>query len=199
MAPPPIELHQTREILEKLDPVLREQGVDLTLLRVEQGIVHLQARRLTAEARVAFAVRAVAGTLRRYLPGFHEVRLEVLQDAAGAPTRPTGPAIPGLPGLDLAGLSRRQAARALDSFATLARRRGDARIRLRGLDEPEPLRAAHAWCALNLLAPSWHHPEEASTGSWILHLEGPCPGPRTCGVGEEGLAVPGRILLADPD
>lgn len=194
-----MELHQTREILEKLDPVLREQGVELTLVTVDEGRVHLRARRLDAEARVAFAVRAVAGTLRRYLPGFREIHLEAVEQDAGSPRPPAGPAFPGLPGLDLAGLSRRQAARALESFAALCRRRGDARFRVLGLHEPEPLQATRAWCALNLVAPSWSHPEGTSAETWILHLDGPCPRPETCGSGEEGLAVPGRILLIDPD
>jgi len=166
---------------------------------VDEGRVHLRARRLDPEARVAFAVRAVAGTLRRYVPGFREIRLEAVEDEAAPPRPPAGPAFPGLPGLDLAGLSRRQAARALDCFAALSRRRGDRRFRVLGLHEPEPLRAARAWCALNLWAPSCHHPQGASAGTWILHLDGPCPSPGTCGPGEEGLAVPGRVLLVDPD
>ena len=136
-----MELHQTREILEKLDPVLREQGVELTLVTVDEGRVHLRARRLDAEARVAFAVRAVAGTLRRYLPGFREIHLRPWSRTP-VPSLPAGPAFPALPAWT-AGLSADRPLvplRASPPCATMQRRRrfraGPARTELPAAPAP---------------------------------------------------------------
>ncbi len=141
----------------------------------------------------------MAGIFRRYLPGFREILLEALEDKLPepAPAPPVGPGFRGLPGLDLAGLDRRQAARALDSFADLARRRGETRFRVVGLDQEGPVQAAGQWCALNLGATTWRHAEGDRGNAWIIHLAGPCPAPGACGAGEEGETVPARILLVD--
>ena len=194
-----MELQQARNILERLEPVLNEQGLGFSILEVDQGVVRLRARRLAPGANVGFAVRAVAGTFRRYLPGFREIFLEALEDTPreAALVAPVGPGFRGLPGLDLTDLDRRQAASALDNFAALARRRGDTHFRLLGLDQEGPVQAARQWCALNLGAATWRHAEKGRGDAWIVHLAGPCHDPDTCGAGEEGETVPARILLVD--
>lgn len=196
-----MDLEQVQGVLGRLDPVLREQGLEVEALGGQGGVLHLRARRLGPGPPMALLVRAVEGTFRRYLPEVRRVVVEGLEEGleAGdlAAPPPAGPPFRGLPGLDLAGTDRRGAVRALEAFADLVRRRGGGRFRLRGLAEDAPRRAALKWSSFYRQDLGAIHPEGGCPDSWIVHLSGPCPDPETCGVGEEGETLPARVLLVE--
>ena len=198
-----MEPEQVREIMRRLEPVLVAQGLRVEVVGQEDGVIRLRARRVGPGATLAFMVRALEGTFRRYLPDFREVVVDAYEGppepGSGPPKPPVaGPAFQGLPGLDLAGSGRSEAARALEAFAGMAQRRGETRFRLCGLVEADPRRAALKWLSLGGEGRS-AHPEAGTPGTWIVHLAGPCTNPETCGPGEAGDVIPARVLVIPQD
>lgn len=194
-----MNLEQAREIAARLRPVLEEQGLDLEVLGEADGVVRVRLLRAAPGAPASVLARALEGTFRRYLPGFRGLLLEPAPEEprVGPGPPPAGPTFQGLPGVDLSGMDRRLAARALDAFADLVRRRGGTRFRVRGLAEDAPLRAARKWTSFFRQDLGPVHPEGDRDDTWIIHLAGECPRRATCGVGEEGETLPARVLLVD--
>ena len=63
------------EIVEKLRPTLRQEGLEVDFLGREGAIVNIRAKRVSPGVPVAFLVKAIAGTFRRYLPEIEDVCL----------------------------------------------------------------------------------------------------------------------------
>lgn len=190
-----MDLDRARDIVQRLKPVLDEQGLELEVTGAEGGTVLLRGRRVGRGAPVAFMVKAVEGTFRRYLADFQDVRLEGFEDLPPTPeAAPAGPGFRGVPGVDLAGADRAEAARALETFATLVRRRGADRFKVRGLGEDAPHRAAEKWRDLYREEVAAVHPEEGQADSWVVHLGDPCQDPACCS-GQDEEILPARVLL----
>lgn len=193
-----MDLDLARDIVARLRPVLEEQGLELEVTGAEGGEVRLRGRRVGRGAPMAFMVKAVEGTFRRYLPGFASVRLEDFEEAPAPPPPPppppAGPGFRGVPGVDLSGADRAQAARALETFATLARRRGAGRFKVRGLGQDPALRAAEKWRDMYRQDLGAVHAEEGRPDSWIVHLDGLCADP-ACSAGQPEELLPASVLL----
>lgn len=190
-----MDLERARDIVLRLKPVLDEQGLELEVTGADGGTVLLRGRRVRRGAPIAFMVKAVEGTFRRYLADFQDVRLEAFEELPQAPEPPAaGPGFQGLPGIDLSGADRAEAARALETFAVLARRRSVPRFKIHGLGEDAALRAAQKWRDLYAADLRSVHPDEGSSDRWIVHLDDECQDPACCAGAQEEI-LPARVLL----
>lgn len=187
-----------QSLLARLQPVLEEEGLEIQVVDLRDGLVHLRGRRVSPGVPMAFMVRALEGTFRRYLSGFKGVVLDEWEDLEErkTPPRALGPIMRGLPGLDLTGTDRREAASALDIFAGMLRRQGARRARLLGVGQGGAEQALEKWLAIHREAGDLGHPEAGHRGRWILHLGQACEDPGTCGSDESGETLPAGILLA---
>jgi len=196
-----VEEFTAQSILARLNPLLEQEGLELQVVDVDEGVVHLRGRRVSPGVPVAFMVRALEGTFRRYLPGFREVALDEWQGLeepeAFSKPRTSGPIMRGLPGLDLAGTNRKEAAQALEIFAGMMRRQGASCARLLGVAPDEPERAVRKWLSVHREDGVLGHPEAGAQDRWILHFGQPCEAAETCHQGESGETLPARILLLD--
>lgn len=147
------------EIIEKLRPFFEQEGgLEIDFLGLDQGVVNIRARRVAPGAPVAFVVKAMAGTFRRYLPEFQDVCLVEYDPGEGIGTKPsptlapvfahrpagTAIAVKGVPVADLSGLTRRDAVRAIEGFFKIWSSRAPL-LGLQGLQEDAPRRAAAKW------------------------------------------------------
>lgn len=66
---------RAEEIFGKLQPTLHKEGFEVDFLGTEGAVVNIRARRVGAGVPVAFVVKALAGTCRRYLNGIEDVCL----------------------------------------------------------------------------------------------------------------------------
>lgn len=194
-----VEEFTAHTILARLNPLLEQEGLELQVVAVGEGVVHLRGRRVSPGAPMAFMVRALEGTFRRYLPGFREVALDEWQGLqepeASFETRTSGPRMRGLPSLDLAGTNRQQAAQALEIFAGMLRRQGASCARLLGIATDEPERAVRKWLAVHREDGVLGHPEAGHQDRWILHFGQACEAAEICHPEESVETLPARILL----
>lgn len=124
-------------------------------------MVNIRARRVAPGVPVAFLVKAIAGTYRRYLPEIEDVCLTEYDPGESIPTAPSNTFEPvfnhkpggvglsavGLPVLELSSLDRRQSVLALESFFRVWSNKS-AVLGVEGLEEGAPLRAATKWAAV---------------------------------------------------
>lgn len=204
-----IDRARVLEILEKLRPATEQEGLEVEFLGISGNTLELKARRRQPGAPTAFVIKAIEGTFRRYLPEIAAVRLvdyEPGTPAKAPPAQETGfaplfrpgpkapmPAPRGIPGVDLHGLDRADAVRALEAFMDVWGPRVD-RVKLVGLEEDAPRRAAEKYLHVYADNVKSRHPEPGRPGVLILHLADPCHN-ETCSRGMEEEVMPGRILL----
>lgn len=210
-----IEPGRVEEILQKLRPAAEHEGLDLELAGVApDGAVELRARRVAAGAPVAFLIKAVEGTFRRYYPEVAAVRLveydpgpsEVrsqstrLEDTGFAPlARHKPPPLPtprGIPAVDLGGLDRKHAVRALEHFVDLWGPRELDRLKVIGLSQDAPGRAVKKWLHVYGDRVQSSHLDEDNPDVLVLHLQQACQD-AACSHGLEVERMPGKILLID--
>lgn len=149
------------QILEKLEPVFAQEGVTFELLGSENERLLVRARRSGPGVPIAFLVKALEGTLKRYHSSIQEVELVEYDPGEGraTPEKPsetfdkvlkhqaasTRLALPEAPGLDLRGCDRAQAVRALEQAHKMWSRQGTRRFKVRGLSEEPVQRAFDKW------------------------------------------------------
>ena len=149
------------EIIDKLKPKLREEGLEVDFLGREGSIVNIRAKRVAPGVPVAFLVKAIAGTYRRYLPEIEDVCLAEYDPGEAIGTAPSdtfepvfkhkpvaaGLELQGLPVLDLSGLDRRQAVQAMENFFRVWRPKSPV-LGVEGLQEDAPRRAMEKWASV---------------------------------------------------
>lgn len=149
------------EIIDKLQPTLRKEGFEVDFLGTEGSVVNIRARRVGAGVPVAFLVKALAGTCRRYLTDIEDVCLAEYDPGDFIPVAPSETFEPvfrhsatvqalllgGVPVVDLTGLGRRDAIRAIEGCVLVWGKRSPM-IALQGLAADAPLRAARKWAAV---------------------------------------------------
>ncbi|MCE7871342.1 hypothetical protein DYH09_13310 [bacterium CPR1] len=208
-----IDIKRVGSILDRLGPAAEREGLTLELCRVnEESVIELRARRNAPGVPIAFMVRAIEGTFRRYYPEVSGVRLvdydpgpdEVraqktrIEDTVFAPLvrhkAPIVPAPAGIPGLDLRGLDRARAVRALENFVDLWGPREVDRLKIVGRTEDGPGRAIQKWLHLYADRVQSQHPDATDPEALILHLSRACQDP-SCSQGEPVELMPGKILL----
>lgn len=204
------ELQAYQEILDRLKPALDQEGLEVELLGVEDQTLNIRARRVGPGVPVAFMVRAISGTFRRYQPDIQDVCLteydpgpEDLRPTKPSPDfekvlnhRPASP-IPrarGIPGVDLSGLDRRQAVRALEAFTRSWSRRSK-RLRVLGLEEEQPRRAAEKWASYYEQEFHRIRKDEDQPGAWTIELE---EGLEAVTPDDLVEVIPGKVFLVEP-
>lgn len=152
---------QAEEIIEKLRPALRKEGLEVDFAGHDGSIVNLRARRVSPGVPVAFLMKAVAGTFKRYLPEVEDVCLLDYDPGEGIPTAPSATFDPvfqhkhqplkfslvGVPVVDLRGLNRKDAICAIEGFMKIWATRSPI-VGFSGLKEDAPHRAAGKWASV---------------------------------------------------
>jgi hypothetical protein len=149
------------DVIEKLHPILRQEGLEVDFLSQEGPLVNIRARRVAAGVPVAFLVKAIAGTYRRYLPAVEDVCLAEYDPGIDIPIAPSKTfeavfkhsaavhalLLDGTPVVDLAGLGRRDAIRAIEGCVKVWGGRSPL-VAIEGLTQDAPRRAARKWAAV---------------------------------------------------
>lgn len=146
------------EIIEKLQPKLREEGLEVEFIDRDGAVVNIRARRIAPGVPVAFLVKAIAGTYRRYLPEVEDVCLAEYDSGGEIGTAPSETFEPvfqhqpvassigttGLPVVVLNGLDRRQAIQAIENFYQMWSPKCPV-LGVEGASEDAPGRALEKW------------------------------------------------------
>lgn len=150
------------EILSKLDTTFQQEGVHFESLGSEGHRLLVRAKRSGPGTPVAFLVKALEGTLRRYHEQLREVELVEYDPGEGHTPPPETPSqefdkvfkhrghssklnLPQVPGLDLRGCDRAQAIIALEQAHKMWLRQELDRFKIRGLSEDAVARAVQKW------------------------------------------------------
>jgi hypothetical protein len=198
------------EIIDKLRPTLLQEGLDVDFLGREGSVVNIRARRVGSGVPVAFLVKAIAGTFKRYLPEVEDVCLVEYDPGEGIETKPSETFAPvfahrppvsslllaGLPVADLSGLNRRDAVKAIESFLKVWGSRSPV-LGLRGLSEDAPGRAARKWA--DVYRDDYREVIEVSPDRWeiVLNQDSPTDIADLRSRGDE--IMPGRIFLTSEE
>jgi hypothetical protein len=197
------------EIIDKLHPTLRQEGLEVDFLGREGDIVNIRARRVGPGVPVAFLIKAIAGTFRRYLPDVADVCLVEYDPGEGIETAPSDTfapvfahrpavsslALAGLPVVDLSGLNRRNAVKAIEGFLKIWGSRSPL-VALAGLEEDAPRRAARKW--LSLYGDDYREVLEIDRDRWEIRLGGDDAAIETLRArGDE--VMPGRIFVTSEE
>ena len=197
------------QIIDKLRPTLKQEGLEVDFLGQEGSVVNIRAQRVGPGVPVAFLVKAIAGTYKRYLPEIEDVCLTEYDAGDFAPTAPSETFEPvfnhkpvsahlkleGIPVLDLKGLNRKDAVLAIEGFFKVWAQRSPL-ILLEGLTEDAPYRAAEKWAAV--YREDYRELRRLSEQRWEIVLSmdsGELD--RVRALGEE--VMPGRIFVATED
>lgn len=149
------------EILGKLQSTFEQEGVHFEVIGQEQERLLVRARRSGPGTPVAFLVKALEGTLRRYHEHLKEVELVEYDPGEGSST-PEVPSqefdkvlkhkavssklnLPEVPGLDLSGCDRADAVKALEQAHKIWSGQGVERFLIKGLSEDPVQRAVEKW------------------------------------------------------
>lgn len=170
------------DIIEKLRPKLREEGLEVDFIDRQGKVVNIRAKRVAPGVPVAFLVKAIAGTYRRYLPEVEDVCLAEYdpgESIGTAPSetfepvfnhKPVSPSLnlEGLPVIDLSGLDRKQAVIALENFFKVWKEKSPI-LGVSGLDQDAPRRAAEKWASV--YQSDYQTVEKLSDSRWDIVVE----------------------------
>ena len=198
------------DIIEKLRPKLREEGLEVDFIDRQGAVVNIRAKRVAPGVPVAFLVKAIAGTYRRYLPEIEDVCLAEYDPGEAIGTAPSDTFEPvfqhkpvastlnlvSLPVVDLSGPDRRQAVIALENFFKVWKEKSPV-VGITGLDEDEPGRAAAKWASV--YENDYEAVEKISKSRWDVIVDGQEQKQieELRDQGEE--IMPGRIFILDEE
>lgn len=195
------------EILSKLKATFLQEGVEFEVLGREAHKLLVRAKRTGPGVPVAFLVKALEGTLRKYHESLREVELVEYDPGEGTAT-PTVPSpefdkvlkhrasaqkiaqLPEAPGLDLSGCDRAQAVKALEQAHKMWVRQGVRRFKIRGLSQDPVKRAVDKWLNFYEEAESVEPESDADVLRVTLKEASPGSFPQ-----EETLWFPARLML----
>ena len=194
------------EIVARLEAVFSQEGVSLEVLGEADERLLVRARRTGPGTPIAFLMKALEGTLRRYHEKLREVELVEYDPGEGSatPDKPSPefekvlkhrspPAqlkLPEVPGLDLTDCDRRQAAQALEKAHKMWSQQGVQRFRIRGLRQEAVRKAVEKW--ISFYAASESHQAEPDGDIWQVVLKGATLREFPA---EETLWFPARLML----
>lgn len=172
--------YQPQQILDKLQVIFNDEGLEVVLLSCDSDSVHLKITRVAEGMPTAIIVKAIEGTFKRYHPTITKVVLDeyVKEIPEGAPTV-TGVSAPfaklfknqpalqfrGLPGLDLKGADKHQTAQAIEVFVNMLDSQNGVIFRLRNLS-PDAMSVIRQWANLNAC---YLHQQNHSENMWVVH------------------------------
>lgn len=209
-----IDAGRVQEILAKLGPAAEHEGIAMEFSGLgADDVVEVRARRIGTGAPVAFLIKAVEGTFKRYYPEVPGIRLveydpgpKTLRSQKTARIEDTGfaslakhkapslPAPKGIPAIDLHGLDRKQAVRVLENFVDLWGPREVDRVKVYGLAEDAPGRAVKKWLMVYQDWVQSQHLDNGNPDVLVMHLKQVCSD-EACAAGSEEERMPGKILL----
>ena len=150
-----------QEILAKLQGTFEQEGVHFEVVGEEQDRLLVRARRSGPGTPVAFLVKALEGTLRRYHEHLKEVELVEYDPGEGSSTpevpsqefdkvlkhkaSPSKLNLPEVPGRDLSGCDRAEAVKALEQAYKIWSAQGVQRFLIKGLSQDPVRRAVEKW------------------------------------------------------
>lgn len=194
------------EILARLQATFAQEGVQFEALGSEGQRLLVRARRSGPGTPVAFLVKALEGTLRRYHESLREVELVEYDPGEGSATpevpsqefdkvlkhkaAPSKLNLPEVPGLDLRGCDRAQAVTALEQAHKIWSRQGVERFKVRGLKEDPVKRAVEKWRTFYELAETTELEADGDTLRVVLKGAHSREFPS-----EETLWFPARLML----
>jgi hypothetical protein len=198
------------DIIDKLRPKLREEGLEVDFIDQTGSVVNIRAKRVAPGVPVAFLVKAIAGTYRRYLPEIEDVCLAEYDPGDSIGTAPSetfepvfnhrpvaaGLGLRGVPVLDLSGLDRRQSIRALENFFRVWKEKSPM-LGVHGLNEDGPKRAAKKWASV--YRDEYREMETVSEIRWNILLSGDKPDSLDSLRKQPEESMPGRVYLTDED
>ncbi|MBQ7568816.1 hypothetical protein IJT17_08435 [bacterium] len=194
---------KAQSILDRLEKVFKEQGLTITISRLENSTLYLNIERWEKGLPVQFMAKAIGGTFRRYLPAIQQVEIDHFERKAVQPDdEQTAPkplfSFNGIPELDMNGISPNEAMLALDNFASLVRRHSLNRFRINWKDRVEAATVLPRWVrSVNACM----HQQGEAPGIYIVHIPA-VPLDSThdplCGVNEAGDSLPARIMINMP-
>lgn len=173
---------RAEEIIDKLRPALHKEGLEVDFLGREGSVVNIRARRVSPGVPVAFLMKAVAGTFKRYMPEIEDVCLVDYDPGEGiaiapSPTfepvlkhkhKPVKFSLVGLPVVNLKGLNRKDAICAIEGFMKIWATRSPL-VGFIGLEEDAPGRAAGKWASV--YRDDFISIEEVSESRWEVLLQ----------------------------
>lgn len=165
------------EILERLAGTFRQEGVEFDVLGRDGLRLLVRARRSGPGVPVAFLVKALEGTLKRYHPELREVELVEYDPGEGSSTpEQSSPefdkvlkhranaaaltSLPQAPGLVLSGCDRAQAIQAVEQAHKMWARQGVHYFKIRGYSEEAVQRAVDKWLSFYGHARSWEREDD---------------------------------------
>ena len=194
------------EILAKLEATFEQEGVCFEVLGSQDQRLLVRARRTGPGTPVAFLVKALEGTLRRYHESLREVELVEYDPGEGSSipevpspefdkvlkhrAAPSKLSLPEAPGLDLRGCDRAQAIKALEQAHKIWSRQGIERFKVRGLKEDPVFRAVEKWRTFYEEAEATELEADGDTLRVVLKGASVGEFPR-----EETLWFPARVML----
>ena len=148
--------------MDKLRPTLQQEGVEVEVLGLKGEQLEVRARRFGPGVPIAFLVKAIEGTFKRYHPEIREVLLSEYDAGENIPKAarnlefdkvlhakpsqsPASPNPSGWLGLDLSGLDRANAARALENAHRVFSGRNVLAYLVKGLGESTNRAAFDKW------------------------------------------------------
>lgn len=149
------------EILAKLQGTFEQEGVHFEVVGQDGERLLVRARRSGPGTPVAFLVKALEGTLRRYHEHLKEVELVEYDPGEGSSTpevpsqefdkvlkhkaAPSKLNLPEVPGLDLSGCDRAEAVKALEQAHKIWSGQGVERFLIKGMSQDPVQRAVEKW------------------------------------------------------
>ncbi|MDO5295972.1 MAG: hypothetical protein Q4F00_04890 [bacterium] len=196
-------LEQAQNILDRLEVVFKEQGLNVAIDRLEGDRLFINLERTAKGMPVLFMVKAIGGTFRRYLPAIQNVEINSFTKTVEQPSDKETSQQPlfsfnGIPELDMSGINPQDAVLALDNFASLVRRHNLHKFRISWKDRVEAATILPRWVrSINACM----HQQGDMTGKYIVHIpaipldESHDP---HCGLTENGDVLPARIMITMP-
>ena len=198
------------DIIKKLQPKLLEEGLEVDFIDLQGSVVNIRAKRVAPGVPVAFLVKAIAGTYRRYMPEVEDVCLAEYDPGESIGTAPSetfeplfkhtpvaaGLGVKGTPVIDLAGLDRRLSIRALENFFRVWKEKSPL-LGISGLHEDAPQRAAAKWAAV--YRDEYREREIVSGSRWNIVMSNDDSELSAALRAQPEESMPGRVFLTDED
>ena len=197
-------LEKAQTVLDRLQKTYADQGLRLSLDRLDGATLWLNVERFAEGAPTAFMIKALGGTYRRYVPEIKDVgitkfttTLKERKQSAETAEKPMFQ-FKGLPELDLTtAVEPRQITLALENFSALVQRHQLHKFRVSWKNNRLAASILERWCQSE---DACCHQQDKNPSIYIVHvpaisLEGH---DFSCGLNEKGEVLPAGILLTMP-
>ncbi len=198
-------LEQAQSIMDRLEETYKQQGLTMTIDRLEGQLLMINVERFAHGAPTAFMVKALGGTFRRYLPAIQQVGVNSFSSSVKSERdcEASSPSplftFSGLPEIDMSEVNAQEAVVALDNFAELIRRHNLSRFRVSWKGNSEMGSLLSRW--VNAREDACVHPQGDHNNIFIVHIPSidlTSQSDIHCGVNEVGEVLPARLMLTMP-